>query len=304
MCIRDRLYPLFWVAYEYAYTLTEFRFPWLTLGNSLAYFTSFIQMADCIGVYGLSLSVLYINIILYFVFKEYQIKKTLNKKLVITAAILIIVPLIYGFYKIASYKEPVKTIKVGLIQPNLNPWDKWEAGSTQTQLNLYFDLSQKAVNKGAEYLFFPETALPVYLLDGQHYRFVSQIHRFCDSNNVAILTGMPNIFYHFGKSNFPKNSKPTLNPDISYTSYNSVLLFKPFDRRIDYYGKIMLVPFGEKVPLVEYIPFLGDLIKWEVGISSWNVGTDTVVFKVPNLDKTKKRYNQNCFNNLYRINIS
>ena len=29
--------------------------------------------------------------------------------------------------------------------------------------------------------------------------------------------------------------------------------------------------FGEHVPFVEQLPFLGDFIKWEVGISSWNV---------------------------------
>ncbi|MFH0736814.1 MAG: apolipoprotein N-acyltransferase [bacterium] len=282
------LFPVFWITFEYAYTITEFRFPWLTLGNSLAYFTSFIQMADLIGVYGLSLFVLYINIVIYFVVKKYLAEKIVDKKSIIIASLLIMVPLIYGFYKIASYKESAKTINVGLIQPNLNPWAKWEAGSTQTQLNIYLDLSKKAINKGAEYLFFPETALPVYLLDGQHYRFVNQFYRFCDSNKVSIITGMPHILYYYGKNNFPKNSKPTLNPNVNYTSFNSVMLFKPFDRRIDFYGKIMLVPFGEKVPLVEYIPFLGDLIKWEVGISSWNVGNDTVVFKVPNIDPAIK----------------
>jgi apolipoprotein N-acyltransferase len=40
----------------------------------------------------------------------------------------------------------------------------------------------------------------------------------------------------------------------------------------------MLVPFGEKVPFVEQIPFLGELIKWQVGISSWNVGKTKEIF--------------------------
>ena len=46
---------------------------------------------------------------------------------------------------------------------------------------------------------------------------------------------------------------------------------------------MMLVPFGEKVPFVEELPFLGDLIKWQVGISSWNVGKKQVVEKMNNV---------------------
>lgn len=275
------LFPLFWVAYEYAYTITEFRFPWLTLGNSVAYFTSYIQIADIIGVHGLSLIILYTNIVLYLCYKNFRLNKKLNYKTLIAGFLLILIPIVYGASKIIIYKPYEKKVKVGLIQPNLNPWDKWKAGSVQTQLNMYFDLSKKAINEGAELLFYPETALPIYLLDGQHYRFVKQIMDFTDSNNVTIFTGMPHLIYYYGKENFPKNSKPTLNKDVSYTSFNSVLKFSPHYNKIDYYGKIMLVPFGEKVPYAEDIPFIGDLIKWEVGISSWNVGKDTVVFKTP-----------------------
>ena len=59
------LLPLFWVSFEYAYGLTDLRFPWLALGNSLPYFNRFIQVADIIGVNGLTLIILYINIFLF-----------------------------------------------------------------------------------------------------------------------------------------------------------------------------------------------------------------------------------------------
>ena len=38
-----------------------------------------------------------------------------------------------------------------------------------------------------------------------------------------------------------------------------------------------LVPLGEHTPFVDQLPFLGDLLKWGVGISGWNVGQDTTV---------------------------
>ena len=42
-----------------------------------------------------------------------------------------------------------------------------------------------------------------------------------------------------------------------------------------------LVAFSERVPFLDAIPFLGDLVKWNVGISSWNVGKEQVVFSLP-----------------------
>ncbi len=71
-----------------------------------------------------------------------------------------------------------------------------------------------------------------------------------------------------------------------YTTYNGVYMFNPGTKHIQRYGKMKLVPFGERVPFVDQLPFLGDLIKWGVGITGWNVGKDTVVFKM----KLRKKY--------------
>ena len=38
------LLPWFWLFYEYIYSITDFKFPWLSLSNGLPYFTSYIQI--------------------------------------------------------------------------------------------------------------------------------------------------------------------------------------------------------------------------------------------------------------------
>lgn len=267
------LFPLYWVFFEYIYSITDLKFPWLTLGNSLAYFNQFIQIADLVGVYGLSLVILYINIFLYKAVKDIGVDKKLNQRNMFFALLLFIVPFVYGWYKLAAYQYPERQVKVGLVQPNVNPWEKWSGGSINEQLSNYFELSEKAINKGARIIIWPETALPGYLLRGSYAYEVERIYQFVNENRISLITGMPDINFFFDLSKAPKGAKILRSGDAAYTSYNSIFTFIPNTREIQKYQKNKLVPFGEKVPFVEDLPFLGEFIKWQVGISSWNVGT-------------------------------
>ncbi len=274
-------FPLFWVTFEYALTLTDLKFPWLILGNTQAYFRWFIQPADIIGAYGLSVLILYINIFLYLAFFDEGAIKKRKKLFGALAIIFFVIPLVYGGIQTTfSFIIKASRVNTGLIQPDLNPWNKWETGNLESQLDMYLDLSMKAKGEGAELVIWPETALPVYLLGGNYDRYVGKIRSFVDSTKLKILTGMPDVIYHKKGDDIPDDAKPIKNSDMVYQSYNSILLFEPGGYNIQRYKKMMLVPFGEKVPFVETIPLLGDIIKWNVGISSWNTGRDTVNFDV------------------------
>jgi apolipoprotein N-acyltransferase len=189
-------FPLFWVTYEYLTMVTEIRFPWMTLGSGLALFNDFIQAADIFGSLGLSLVVLYINIFLYKAYLNYRIEKRKFYINFSTALLIFLVVLVYGFIRKSSYELPEKKVRIGLIQPNLNPWDKWSTGDLNSILQIYLDLSGKAVHDGARLIIWPETALPVYLLTGNHSAIVDSIYRFIRENNVYLLSGMPDIIYH------------------------------------------------------------------------------------------------------------
>ncbi|MBZ0182219.1 MAG: apolipoprotein N-acyltransferase [Melioribacteraceae bacterium] len=293
-------FPLFWVSYEFLYSITDFRFPWLILGNSQSKNLLFIQIADIIGASGLSLLIIFINILLYLIVKEYLESKRLSSIKSAILVLLISLPLIYGNFRLNNYEITGSRLKVGVVQPNLNPWKKWEAGNLSEQLDLYLNLSKETIKDSAQIIIWPESALPVYLLSSNYPNEVNTIHKFVDANNIILLTGMPHINF-FKEDEAPKNAKRTNTGRYLYTSYNSVLMFKPNSRKIDYYGKIKLVPFGEKVPLVEHIPFLGDLLRWNVGISSWNVGNDTVVFntKLESIAQEIKPAGVICIESIY-----
>ena len=217
------------------------------------------------------------NIFLYLSIKDLKVTKKINIRYTAAAAAIFLVVMIYGIIRSNNFQLGNDKVKVGLIQPNINPWKKWDKGNLNEQLDLYLSLSEKAVNDGAKLIVWPESALPVYLLSGNYERQVDRIKQFVSSKNIFLLTGMPDVNIYFNKSEAPADAKKTRS-GVSYTSYNSVLLFSPKTSSIQKYGKIMLVPFGEHVPFVEQLPFLGDFIKWEVGISSWNIGKEQIVF--------------------------
>jgi apolipoprotein N-acyltransferase len=144
----------------------------------------------------------------------------------------------------------------------------------------YLALTKKAVDDGAKLVVWPETALPVYLLGGQYEPVVRMIKDFVDQNKIMLLTGMPDIIYYKEEDKLPFDVKYSEYLG-NYATFNGVLLFQPDKDTVMRYGKMKLVPFGERVPFVDLFPFLGDIIKWGVGLSGWNVGQDTSVFKLP-----------------------
>jgi len=283
------LFPIFWVTFEYLLTLTDLRFPWVLLGHGLAKFNLFIQGADIIGTNGLSLVVAYINVLLFKSFLEKKTEKKFNLKPAFVALSISLCLLIYGIYRVSTFKVSDKKVKIGIVQPNLNPWNKWEIGNLGQLTKQYLDLSQQCVNEGAQIILWPETALPVYAFGGTYSTVENSIFKFLDSNNVSLLTGMPDIIYYFDKNKIPDDAKFSKQGNYYYRTYNAVIGLNPGSREIQRYGKMKLVPLGERVPFIDQFAFLGDIFKWGVGITGWNIGKDTTTFKIynPNLDTIK-----------------
>jgi apolipoprotein N-acyltransferase len=99
------LFPLFWITYEYLYMITDLSFPWLTLGSGLSHFNIFIQIADIVGAVGLSMIVIYINILIA---KAIQAKSIFPKSFRINiglAAGIFLLVIAYGVFRISTFKS-------------------------------------------------------------------------------------------------------------------------------------------------------------------------------------------------------
>lgn len=293
------LFPFFWVVYEYVTMSTDLRFPWILLGNSLPDYNLYIQIADITGVLGISLVVVYINIFLFKIFERYRSEKKISPFYSLLLGLFVLIPIIYSIAKINNLTFEEKKVKVGIVQPNLDPYEKWSGGSLEEITGNYLKMSREAVKEGARIIFFPETALPVYLLNGAYGHIVDSLYNFVSNNNVYLLTGMPDFRFHGKKEDAPPNAKYSDIGEFYYTTHNAIYLFPPTRGQIQKYGKIKLVPFGEKTPFADQIPFLGSLIKWGVGLSGWNVGYDTSLFKLTIDNDTIKIFGAVCYESAF-----
>ncbi len=297
-------FPFFWVTNEYLYMITEASFPWLTLGNGLSYFTSFIQIADIIGAQGLSFVVVLTNVLLY----KFIVNLKKNKTSAIThlsiASLIFIMIIVYGNIRLNTFELSERKVKIGIIQPDLDPWEKWELGGIRELSDLYLSLSEKVIDENTALILWPETALPVYLLDGAYRTTLEEIYSFLIEKNVYLLTGLPDVIYH-DMDDVPPDAKYSETGDYYYSTHNAIVLLSPHTNEVQRYGKMKLVPFGERAPFVDAIPFLGDFMRWGVGLSGWNIGREKTIFKIPlydihgRIDDTLKVNGLVCYESIY-----
>jgi len=284
--------PAFWVAYEYTHSLSQWSFPWLTIGNSQSYDIAGIQFITVTGVYGLSLWILVVNVLAYVLYSLAANRglRILSLRGGIWIALLLAVfyiPKLHGLILLSGIEqtgtEPVGeggTISVGIVQPNLDPWQKWSMSGQET-LELYLHLTDSLLREEPActpaLVFWPETAIPYYLMADRNRSALSQIRSFLDTSGIALLTGVPHAVFYEDASTAPPSAKRFGSTGQRYDAFNAAILIEPGSEEVQWYGKMKMVPFAERVPYADLLHFI-DFLRWDVGIGGWQIGSDTTVF--------------------------
>lgn len=301
-------FPFIWTASEYYLSIGQISFPWLFAGNSQSYNLSKIQFAEITGVFGISFWICLISIAVYFFFFQIKIKRhrLLSVKSAVMVFIIIFVYLIPDVYNLLSKSEikysgnkSYEKFKTGIIQPNTDPWKKW--GRNQSDLiksytedinNLY------ASNPDVKLIILPETALPFYFRESIYEENYMLLKNLCDSLNVPLLVGTPDLYYYEDDNSSPPDAKIMKLSGRKYDTFNSAFLFEPGKDKNEFqkHNKIKLVIGSERMPYQELIPFTKNLVEWGVGLSSWQIGKDTNLFT---LNENIKFNTAICYESVY-----
>ncbi|KJJ84086.1 apolipoprotein N-acyltransferase [Candidatus Omnitrophus magneticus] len=231
--------PFVWVAIEFlrGYILTGF--PWGFLGYTQYKKLIFIQIADLTGCYGVSFFLVAFNIAFY----EYIIRyKHMIRHMVFTLAVILMV-FAYGQYKLDEKHYEVGTPSVTIVQGNIPQVNKWNIKYAEEIVKKYTNLTREIMkDNSASLIVWPETAYP-YLVDD--FESAVEVKTLAQEYGTPILTGMvyrDNNFY-----------------------YNSAAFFDERGVFAEKYYKTHLVPFGEYIPLTEYLSFLRRYIDKPIG---------------------------------------
>lgn len=252
--------PVTWTALDFLQSLGELGFSWHSPATSQTGYPAAIQFVEFTGMYGLTCWIGLLNVLAFMIVRRLWLR---NAALTIsTAAAVLLVPWLYGVIRLNTAEESERSIRVVIIQPNIEPNRKWLERDFAFEETMRLTSSRR--REGADLIVWPETAIPNRLrndmtkLDAVY----AEIKRW----PACLLTGIPDRRWT------KEDGRGVIR------SYNSVFLLRPDTTLLQSYDKIHLVPFGEHVP--GFLAFMKD-IAMTIGVPDYEAGNDPAVFTVP-----------------------
>ncbi len=142
-----------WITFEYGYTVSEFSWPWLLLGNGFSNDIWAIQWYEYTGIFGGSLWVLLSNVLIFTALTSREVSARF------WAAVVTLTPLIISTIIFFTYTpEGSSTMKVSVIQPNVDCYTKFVGSNKSQEQNILELLSE--VPADTELILLPETSIP------------------------------------------------------------------------------------------------------------------------------------------------
>lgn len=241
------LFPAGWVVIEWCLTWVLTGFPWDLLGNGLVNILPLVQFADIFGVYGISFVVVLGNVAILEVIRF--IRKHRETFPIMETAVfagLFFFLLGYGLWRIPNIEKQMangRSVKIGVLQGNIDQLQKWQPGNRMSTFDIYMDLAKKAASKNPELIVMPETALP-YWQQGEK-ELSAKIKSFAIETKTHFVVAYP-----------MKIKKLDPQSKGKYNKYNSATLVSPEGKELGTVQKHKLVPFGEYLPMADLMIWL------------------------------------------------
>ncbi|MDD3374312.1 MAG: apolipoprotein N-acyltransferase [Candidatus Omnitrophica bacterium] len=243
--------PSLWVCIEFLRAHLFSGFGWASIGHSQYQNIALIQIADIVGVYGVSFIVVMVNVAIKEMLTDFQETKKQKIKMWLVVSILFCLCIGYGHYRIKNMTY-TDSVKVAVVQGSVPQSRKWYPKEWPAILNDYFKLTQEAASTNPALIIWPETAYPGYVWEDPK-QFVD-VQNFVKTMKIPLLVGI------------------VTKEQESY--YNSAVLIDLNGNLVKKHNKLHLVPFGEYVPLRDSLPWLVDIL----GIEDFSTGTEYTLF--------------------------
>ena len=253
-----------WIAWEHFYFDAEISWPWLVFGNSFSQSIGSIQWYEYTGTLGGSLWIWACNLGLFgllvslsdgrwFTF-NWKAKSAVIGGLVAAFTLPFILSSVIGS-RYDNAMEADKQLEVLIVQPNIDPYNKF-GGMLQPQQN---SLLVDAMEKNLAYRKNDSTASPLLVLAPETFTNDINTNRIDNSPSWntfrTALQDYPNTSLLFGASSYtyiqsdeaPSHTARNLRDGLWYESHNSALMVNG-SGRTEIFHKNKLVVAVEKTP--------------------------------------------------------
>ncbi len=245
--------PVLWVGLDYLRSILLSGFPWMDLGYGLFGQPRLIQAADLGGHYLITFSLVLCNcLVAVLIHRQRHVGENIRgERYLLPTAVFFLVCI--GGYSLVRYQRVeqglprARQVRVTVVQGNIDQAVKWSAKIKEATVTTYLRLSRYVLQeKDTDLVVWPETALPFY---PQQDPLINKVFDFTTTHNTWLLTGAPL---------YSVTPQPGASDQVRY--FNGALLIGPSGRIGGQHAKQHLVPFGEYVPLRQYLPFLEPLV--------------------------------------------
>jgi apolipoprotein N-acyltransferase len=249
---------------EWLRSLGPLGFPWGSPAYALARIPVLLQSASFLGFSGLTFLVLAAGALALMAVRG-------RRRCGLAAVGLIGLLVLHGSLILARHpaggREPDRrALRVLVAQPNIPREIKWKAEKRAEVIARVFAHGSRAVAAGRaaggyDLFVWPETVFPIPIFDDR--QLSTRVRAFVDTLGAPLLIGTQETVW------VRQGGKP------SYAAYNSAVLIAPGGACSAPYRKIALVPFSERMPLQQIVPFLTSV---DFGQSDFSAGTGPVNF--------------------------
>lgn len=217
------VFIVMWVLFEWIRGWFMTGFPWLNLGYSFID-SPLAGYAPVMGVYGLSLLA---------VISAVAVLKVVSQRNLLSISLLFFVTGIWiigsGFKTIEWTEEKDKPLSVAIVQANLPQITKWDPDQIMHRMNTYAEMTEPLWGN-YDLVMWPENALTILWQDAP-FAYQEKLKSRAKQSGTTLVVGLP-----YG--------------DVDTQYYSSLLVLSETQT---VYHKRHLVPFGEYVPLPDFM---------------------------------------------------
>lgn len=287
---------------EFIHLRWDLNFPWLNLGNGFAAYPMLIQWYEYTGIFGGSLWILLVNIMLFLFVRDRIMLKICSWQVGIrmgATLLLIVVPMIISVVTYNRYSEKENPVDVVVVQPNIDPYNEQYDLDPRVVTERMLALAAEKADSLTDFAVFPESALQEYVFEDQieHSPSIARIRKFNHAYaHMNVVTGISSRKIFLPGEPLSATARKFRDADRYYDSYNTAL-FVAHDSTLQKYHKSRLTPGVEMMPYVHYLPFI-EKFALDLGGTTGSLGI--------NADQTPFRINDSlaiapciCYESVY-----